>query len=203
MNYKAVGFDWGGVLNGRPGKFFGQEVAHLLGITHEQYLDAYFKHNKRINRGEITQEELWQSVLSELGQPDKIKQVMALSQSANAEHTNQAVLDLVDALRGHGYKVGLLSNNIPEKAARMRQTGLDRHFDVFHISAETGYVKPEPAAFSHFADELGIPLTELIFIDDSEKSLSSSADCGFTPLLFESSAKLSHDLQALGVGLKL
>jgi len=91
MNYKAVGFDWGGVLNGRPGKFFGQEVAHILGITYEKYLEAYFKHNAKVNRGEITEQELWFSVLTEIGQTDKTKQILALSHSANAEHTNHAV----------------------------------------------------------------------------------------------------------------
>ena len=199
MNYQAVGFDWGGVLNGQPGQFFGQAVANLLGVTHEEYLAAYYTHNSKINRGEISEEELWLLVLTEIGQPEKTKQVMALSRAANAEKTNQAVLDLVDKLRNSGYKVGLLSNNIPEKAALMRQTGLDKHFDVFHISAETSYVKPEPAAFSHFAAALGVIQTELIFIDDSEKSLSTAATCGFTPVLFESYDKLKSDLLKLGV----
>lgn len=199
MNYQAVGFDWGGVLNGQPGQFFGQTVANLLGITHKQYLAAYFKHSSKINRGEISEAELWRLVLTEISQPDKAQQVMALSRTANAENTNQAVLDLVDKLRNHGYKVGLLSNNIPEKAARMRRTGLDKHFDVFHISAETGYVKPEPVAFSHFAAALGVAPADLIFIDDSEKSLSTAGYCGFTPVLFEGYAKLKADLLKLGI----
>jgi putative hydrolase of the HAD superfamily len=199
MKYKAVGFDWGGVLNGLPGKFFGQQVAELLGITHEAYLEAYHKHNKKINRGEVSEAELWHLVLSEIGQANKAKQVMALSQAANAFNTNQAVLGLVDTLRNNGFAVGLLSNNILKKAALMRQAGLDRHFDVFHISAETGDVKPEPAAFSHFAAALGVELPQLIFIDDSEKSLSTAADCGFTPVLFEGYEKLVRDLHALGL----
>jgi FMN phosphatase YigB (HAD superfamily) len=144
MNYKAVGFDWGGVLNGQPGKYFGQHVAATLGITHEAYLEAYFKHNKAINRGEVSETELWHSVLSEFGQANKTKQVMALSRAANAFNTNQAVLRLVDTLRNSGLAVGLLSNNRPQKAALMRQAGLDRHFDVFHISAEPATLSRSP-----------------------------------------------------------
>lgn len=199
MTYKAVGFDWGGVLNGKPGKFFGLRVSELLGTTHERYLEAYFHHNKKINRGEVTWEELWSLVLTELGQPDKVQEVMKISREFNSDNLNQDVLDLVDKLRESGYKVGLLSNNTHEKAALMREKGLDKHFDVFHISAETSLVKPEPEAFQHMADELSVSINELVFIDDSEKSLSTSQECGFTPILFESYGQLVSELKKLGI----
>lgn len=199
MKYKAVGFDWGGVLNGKPGKFFGQKVSELLGTTHEKYLEAYFHHNKKINRGEVTWEELWSLVLTELGQPEKVQEIMKISQEFNADSLNQDVLGLVDKLRALGYKVGLLSNNTREKAVMMREKGLDKHFDVFHISAETALVKPEPEAFRHLADELDIEISELVFIDDSEKSLSTSRECGFTPILFESYEQLENELIKLGI----
>lgn len=203
MQYKAIGFDWGGVLNGKPGKFFGQKVSEYLGISHEAYLEAYFHHNKKINRGEVTWEELWTLVLTELGQPEKVAGVMSISQEFNAESLNQNVLDLVDRLRELGYKVGLLSNNTHEKAAVMRAKGLEKHFDVFHISAETSLVKPEPEAFNHLAHELGVEVNELVFIDDSEKSLSTAEECGFTPILFDSYDQLVRDLANLDISSKV
>ncbi len=199
MTYKAIGFDWGGVLNGKPGKFFGEDVAKLLGITHEQYKDAYFHHNKKINRGEVTWEQLWTLVLSELGQPDKVAQVMTLSDEANKDALNIEVLELVDTLRAQGYKVGLLSNNTQEKADSMRAKGLDKHFDVFHISAETGLVKPDIAAFEHLAQSLETDISELIFIDDTDKSLSTAKVCGFMPILFADYEQLTKALRKLGI----
>lgn len=199
MKYRGIGFDWGGVLNGKPGRFFGQRVSQLLGTTHEKYLEAYFHHNKKINRGEVTWEELWSLVLTELGRPDKVQDVMKISQEFNADSLNTNVLDLVDKIRTSGYKVGLLSNNTHEKAVLMREKGLDKHFDVFHISAETALVKPEPDAFKHLANELGVEIKELVYIDDSEKSLSTSKECGFTPVLFESYEQLVNDLTRLDV----
>lgn len=124
---------------------------------------------------------------------------MKLSQDFSADDLNQNVLDLVDKLHNLGYRTGLLSNNSREKASMMRAEGLDSHFDVFHISAETGYVKPEPEAFSYLADELGVDLNELVFIDDSENSLSTAADCGYTPILFESYDQLARELTELGI----
>lgn len=199
MKFKAVGFDWGGVLNGRPGRLFGQEVAKIVGVSHADFLEAYFKHNKKVNRGEIDWPELWSLVLTELGHPELSEEITELSYQAHGENLNQDVLSLVDALRSQGYKVGLLSNNTVGRAKLMRQSGLEEHFDVFHISAETKLVKPEPEAFRHLADDLGVKLPELIFIDDSEKSLSTAQECGYTPILFENYSQLSQDLKRLGI----
>ncbi|MDZ7744626.1 MAG: HAD family phosphatase [Candidatus Saccharibacteria bacterium] len=190
MIYKAIGFDWGGVLNGKPGKHLGQEISRLLGISADSYLEAYYTHNKKFNRGDITREELWPLILADLNKLDKVDAVMKLSLDFGDYNPNYHVLKLADQLRTKGYKVGLLSNNSQEKADMMRQKGLDKHFDVFHISAETGFVKPEPEAFNIFAKDLGVELKELIFIDDSEKSLSTANVCGYTPILFDSYQQL-------------
>ncbi len=199
MIYTAIGFDWGGVLNGKSGNYFGEGVAKLLGITQEVYLEAYFHHNKKFNRGEVTQRELWVLVLDELNQPNKVDEIIALAQVFNADNLNQDVRDLVDNLRLAGYKVGLLSNNTAEKATQLRHEGLDKHFDAFDVSAETGFVKPEPQAFYHLADSLGVDAKELVFIDDSQKSLSTSKECGFAPILFESCQQTIEDLRQLGI----
>lgn len=197
--YKAIGFDWGGVLNGQPGKVFGQQMAKLLGVTHEQYLTAYFHHNKKINRGEIDWPQLWALVLGELGKLDKLPKAIALAEATHRLSPNQKVINLVDKLKAAGYKVGLLSNNTDEKAAQIRATSLQTHFDVFHISSETGYVKPEPETFNHFAKALGVKLEELIFIDDAEKSLSTAKECGYTPILFDSYDQLVSELEKLKI----
>lgn len=199
MAYKAIGFDWGGVLNGKPGKYFGQEVSNLLGITHDEYLEAYFKHNKKINRGEITWEELWKLVLTDIGQPGMVPQVMEISKAANSDNLNEDVLDIVDKLKSNGYKVGLLSNNTIDKAQNMRNSGLNTHFDVFHISEETGLVKPEPESFYKICRDLKVDPKEFIFVDDSEKSLSTSKEVGYTPVLFESKDQLVEELKKLGI----
>jgi putative hydrolase of the HAD superfamily len=202
MSYKAIGFDWGGVLNGQPKTFLVEKILALLDVSHDDYLRAYFNHNKKVNRGEVTWDELWQLVLTELGQPEKTAQVAALTAAANEDNINPEVLALVDRLKATDYKVGMLSNNTFEKGKHLRKVGLDKHFDVFHISAETGLVKPEPEAFQHFAEALGVTLPELIFIDDSTKSLSTAEECGFTPILFESYQQLASKLEDLGIQTK-
>jgi epoxide hydrolase-like predicted phosphatase len=200
--YKAIGFDWGGVLNGKPGKFFGEAVANEIGVTPEQYGVAYFHHNMKFNSGAIDSQELWTLVVEELGHPNEpglVQRILEISTAANADNLNEDVLSLVDLLRRNGYKVGLITNNSADKAALMRKTGLDAHFDAFDVSVETGLVKPDPAAFNYLADELGVKVSELIFIDDTPQSLSTSKETGFTPILFDSYEQLVNDLATLGI----
>ncbi len=199
MIYKGIGFDYGGVISGRPRSFFHKEVAKLFNVSEEQFLIAYYLYNKKVNNGEITRKILWELVAHELGQVDKASEAHTLSLSFLNEPINKAVLNLIDKLRLSGYKVGLLSNNDLEGGQKMRELGIDKHFDVFHNSAETKLVKPDPAAFIHFANELNTQPSQLIFIDDTEKSLSSAEECGFTPLLFKSYEQLLRDLEKLHI----
>ena len=200
--YKAIGFDWGGVLNGKPGKYFAQAVAEAVGVSVEEYQTAYFHHNQKVNKGEVTWEQLWQLVLTELGHPNEpelVQRIVQISEEANADNLNQDMLALVDRLRANGYKVGIISNNSADKAALMRERGLDKRFDVMGISVETGLVKPNPEAFVHLAEGLGADISELIFIDDTPKSLSTAEKSGFTPILFDSYEQLVKELEALGI----
>lgn len=202
MTYKAIGFDWGGVINGKPGGFSWQPMADKVGVTIQRFEEVYFHHNQPFNSGEITQRELWTRVMAELGvseDSELIDEMFELHGASNAIDLNQDVLDLLTRLRTNGYVLGLLSNNIPSNATLMRELGIDKYFDVFHISCETGLPKPQPAAFTYFAEALGVEMRELIFIDDTPKSLSTADELGYSPVLFTDYEKLAQSLSELGI----
>lgn len=202
MTYKAIGFDWGGVINGKPGGFTWKPIADKIGVQQQEFETAYFHHNQLFNNGKISQHQMWERVMKELGRPDEpdlVDGIVAIHSEANVIDINEKVLSLVDTLHNNGYRLGLLSNNIPENAVVMRKLGIDTHFDVFDISCETGFSKPRPEAFQLFAERLGVQMSELIFIDDTPKSLSTSSELGFEPLLFIDYETLVKSLKSLGV----
>lgn len=202
MLYKAIGFDWGGVIKGRLGSNFNKEVCEVIGVDIENFRQAYFTHNKDVNRGDIDWPELWRRVLGDLDKVEFVDQVLAINQERSTnlpEQINFKIIDLVDNLKKKGYRVGLLSNNTLKAGKDLRGLGIDKHFDVFHISAETRLVKPELEAFELFVSELGVQTNELIFIDDAEKSLSTSKECGFTPVLYTGYDNLLDQLKSLGI----
>jgi putative hydrolase of the HAD superfamily len=199
MIYKAIGFDYGGVLTGITSAEYSEKIAALLDISKERYQQVYYWHNRKVNLGLISWRQLWELVLRDLGKIDKLDELLDLFNHSDFGIINQSILGLVSSLRSKGYKTGLLSNNTAQAAAKMRQQGLARYFDVLHISAETGFVKPELNAFEHFAESLKVTLAELIFIDDSVKSLSTAKDIGYHPILFKDYGSLVTDLTKLGV----
>ena len=200
MKYKAIGFDYGGVIKGKPNSVFRSAICDLLNVSVADYQNAYSKHSKKINVDNVTWELFWAEVLNELGQDvNKVPEIMKLSKGTFGQPVNDGLLALIETIRKKGIKTGLLSNNTREAAASMRANSIDKYFDVFHISGETGYMKPSAEAYELFGKDLDVPLSELIFIDDSESSLSSAADCGYTPILFNSLADLRSELVKMEV----
>ena len=201
MKYKAIGFDWGGVIEGQPGFVFNKKFCELVGVTEVEYSKVYFRHNRSYNAGKpLTEQELWDRVLTDLGKSDLLDSVEKFSADYRSQKSiNKPVLELVDSLKTRGYKVGLLSNNSVETANLLRSAKIDRHFDAFIVSAEVGLMKPDPAIYDLLCDKLGINCTELVFIDDSSQSLSSAKECGYEPVLFTTYETLIKDLQKIKV----
>jgi putative hydrolase of the HAD superfamily len=65
------------------------------------------------------------------------------------------VVPCLEALKAAGYRLAALAN----QPARTRQTlardGLDRFFDLYSISEELGFEKPDPRIFAHAIDQAG------------------------------------------------
>lgn len=199
--YRAIGFDYGGVLAGEPGPEFSANVARMLGIDMARYRESYFKFNKRVNRGEISWPELWRLFLEDLGLNERYDELMNMSNAYHArlKDPKPEMLRLVDSLRAKGYRLGLLSNNTESMATYIDSQGVAAHFNVVHVSALTKLVKPEVRAFTYFAECLGVVPEDLIFIDDSEKSLSTANEAGYTPVLFSGYDQLVDQLRNLGI----
>jgi epoxide hydrolase-like predicted phosphatase len=197
MKYRAVGFDYGGVLYGLPGKVFDANIAALLGVEVEDYRKVYFAHNTT----HTDTWKMWQAVLADLQKEGLSRQVDKFTREwSKTKVIQKEVLELVKRLKRDGYKVGLLTNRAPKQAVRLRVSGIIDIFDVVCVSSEIGYAKPDPRAYAIFCDQLDIKPEELIFIDDEVSSLTSAANVGYRPILFESYGVLVKTLDDLGVG---
>ena len=204
MNIKAIGFDWGGVIFQMPGGSFNDAAAECLGVDGEEFRRAYFLHNHMVNKGPDSKTyeeatEMWCAILSELGMPDALDNFLAFVRNRPKGFVSEDMIDLVRRLRAAGWKVGLFSNNSTEKAREFRAQGYDRLFDVALFSADVDCMKPEPAAFHMLASALGIQVEELVFIDDSERSLSTADEVGYAPVLFKDIGTLVDQLKELGI----
>ena len=199
MKYKAIGFDYGGVIIGIPSSEFSNKVVKILDVTPEIYNSAYFNNNHLFNHNILSRNDFWAKVLKEMNRSDKLDNLLKFLDSLNQNELNNKVLDLAKQLKDRGYKIGILSNNNIEAVEKMKTLGLMELFDVVVVSAEIGFSKPDPKAFDLFINQLNISPAELIFIDDTEKSLESSEKVGFYPILYNKFDKLRDTLATLGV----
>lgn len=114
---------------------------------------------------------------------------------------DEMVVEIVKNLRAKGIKTGIISNYGSGGAEIIRSSGISDHFDVIHVSGETGFAKPLLEAFTVFAEELGVKTNELIFIDDSEYCLSTAPQSGFMPIHFTNASQLDRALKKAGLDL--
>lgn len=199
MNFKAIGFDYSGVIADIPGSEFNKRVAELLSVDEKTFQDVYFEFNHLMNNKILSCQDFWKKVTEELGAHDKYENLIKFIKELPRHEINNQIIGLVDQLRVNGYKVGLLSNNDVTAANRFRETGLADHFDAVVVSAEIGYSKPHPKAFEIFIKQIGIMANELIYIDDTEKSLTTAKEVGYHPILFTNYDSLLYDLGVLGI----
>ena len=92
---------------------------------------------------------------------------------------------LLDTLKQHGYRLGLLSNLTHAPAARqlLAQLDLAAFFDVLLVSGDLGYRKPHPAVFRHLIDGLDVPQEHIAFIgDDVDADIHGAQRAGLQPI---------------------
>lgn len=82
------------------------------------------------------------------------------------------------------YRVGMLSNNVPELCDRVREDPRMRRFETFVFSNEIGVRKPDPDAFAALSDALGVPPFETVFVDDSDANVDACRALGFHGIHF-------------------
>lgn len=73
---------------------------------------------------------------------------------------------VLHSLRDKGYRLGIIANQNPGTAQRLRGRGLLDYFSVIAASAELGVAKPDPAIFLHALGMAGCPPEEAWMVGD-------------------------------------
>jgi len=75
------------------------------------------------------------------------------------------VLETLAALRGAGYKLGLLSDFPPEK--KIEYLGLSGIWDAVYCSEYSGALKPHPLSFIKLAEQMSLPPEKILYVGNS------------------------------------
>lgn len=193
--FTAVGFDWSGVVFLHT-VHYRRDGARILNISEDEFSVAYRKHNHLNNIQNMAPREFWTTVFTELGRASEVDVFLNYLENAPAGKLNQAMLPLIQLLENKGYKVGLFSNNTVDGALEARSFGVDDIFKIALFSAEVGCMKPHREAFELLASKLDVGISEMVFIDDTPKSLEKSTEIGYHPILYTDISRLLKELVA-------
>jgi epoxide hydrolase-like predicted phosphatase len=173
--------DWGGVLTHN---LFASFDAHCVGLGLEPGTVARTIRSDPAARGlvfelecgRLTVEAFEVELARTLGVPPA-GLIDALFEGAQAD---EAMHDVVVTLRQAGVRTGLLSNSWG--ATRYDRTRWVEMFDVLVISGEHQVRKPDPRIYEIAVELIGLPPTELVFVDDIGANLKPARALGMTTI---------------------
>jgi putative hydrolase of the HAD superfamily len=154
-----------------------------------------------VNRGELSLEEAKALYVAQHGfEPHEIDALWEALYAAFPLITDTRAL--MDELRGEGYRLFAITDNVHEIVAQLKRDY--DFFDMFEaaaVSAELGFLKPDPRIYHWLLETGGIEAGESVFLDDVQRNVDGAKAVGMHACLFTHAARAREDLRALGVSL--
>lgn len=95
-------------------------------------------------------------------------------------------LPTLDALRGRGFRLGVISNADGRVPALLRELGLADRFEVILDSHLVGVEKPDPRIFRMALDALGVPAAAAMYVGDFPAvDVAGARAAGLAPVLLD------------------
>lgn len=192
---KAITFDYGGVIKINESDLFN-DIAKYLNITREELNKEYFSLNHLFNTQEKSYEDVMTLVVSKFNVSDEAKDYVLnlMKENYTKYHLNDELIDFIKELKNKDYKIALLSNNSSKLRETLIKDGISDLFDEIVISAEVGCQKPQPEIFDILFNKLSVQPNEVVFVDDTLKSLEGADKIGYIPVLFKDNKILKTEL---------
>jgi putative hydrolase of the HAD superfamily len=204
---RAVISDFGGVLtNPLLNSFvaFQDETGistASLGVAMQRIAERDGEHPLyELERGRLAESEfldlLRQELAPELGRDPELHRLSEIY--FEALEPNEPMIEVMRDLRGRGYRMALLTNNVREWEPLWRSLlPVDEIFELVVDSAFVGLRKPEPAIFELTLDRLGgdIGAADCLFVDDVEDNVAAARALGMVGIHFRSNEQAIPEIE--------
>ena len=110
---------------------------------------------------------------------------------------NDPMIARMRELRGRGYHMALLTNNVREWQPLWRtMLPVDEIFEVLVDSGFVGMRKPEPEIYELTLERLGLPAAACLFVDDTEVNCDAARALGMTTVHFRDTQQALAEISA-------
>lgn len=195
MRVRAVLVDFGGVIMRSEDNGPRSLLAKRLGMTSRDLEKIVFESDSsiRASLGEIPEEVHRQAITKALGvSREEGKKIIA--EFFSGDRTNGVLLDFLRHLRPER-KVGLLSNAWSGLRAVIASLNFEDVFDEMIISAEVGFMKPDPRIYHLALEKLGVQPGETVFLDDMLINVHAARSVGMGAIQFTQPEKTLEELK--------
>ena len=207
--FKAVIFDFGGVITSSPFEAFNRlEDERGLPRDFIRSVNALNPHDNawaKFERAEIDARKfdvLFEAEAEALGHPLEGRAVLAVLSGA----IRPAMVTALDQLAAAGYRLACITNNVPSgHGAGMARSGdakdaYERVFARFEAvieSSKAGLRKPDPRIYQLMCERLGLAAADCVYLDDLGINCKPAAQLGMAAIKVTSGEQALADLSAL------
>jgi putative hydrolase of the HAD superfamily len=153
----------------------------------------------RLERGDISEaaflERLAEALEPLLGHRPELHRFKEIY--FEALDANEPMIELMRELKGEGYRMAMLTNNVREWEPLWRSMlPVDEIFETVVDSGFVGVRKPEPRIYELTLERIGLPGEACLFVDDLAHNCDGARDAGMTAVHFRDNAQAIAEIRA-------
>jgi len=112
-------------------------------------------------------------------------------------HPNDELFAFMRTLRGRGYRMAILTNNVREWEPLWRSMlPIEEIFELVVDSGFEGVRKPDPTIYRLTLERLSVPAEATLFLDDMEINCEAARALGMQAVQFRSTAQAIEEIEA-------
>jgi putative hydrolase of the HAD superfamily len=153
----------------------------------------------RLERGEVTEvaflDRLAEGLEPLLGHRPELHRFKEIY--FEALDPNQQMIELMRELKGEGYRMAMLTNNVREWEPLWRSMlPVDEIFEAVVDSGFVGVRKPEPRIYEMTLERIGLPGEACLFVDDLPHNCDGAREAGMTAVHFRDNEQAIAEIRA-------
>jgi HAD superfamily hydrolase (TIGR01509 family) len=202
---KAVLFDIGGVVLRHPKS---PNTVILINIFHKSYEETSLIYNQ-IKSDYFTGKIITDTFINKLIilfnsnlTVDEVKQLWQ-TQYRNMRTTDDEIISVIKLLKEKSILVGALTNTTPITYDVNQKAGIYDYFDRQYVSFKIGFTKPNPEIYRYALNDLNLPASSCLFIDDKPENIDTAKKLRFQTIKFDNlidnETILKAELKKIGI----